>query len=165
MGYYVNTTGGEFVVPAENILAAYAAVCALNDHDELKWGGSYGGGGIDKSAPRPAGMDHHPARWFSWMPADYPNKCGTLCEVFQTLGFDVIEDAQELRVVSYDSKTGQEEIFLEAIAPFCTEDSFFEWRGEDGAQWRHTVRAGELLVWESEVVYHSPREVDYGVDA
>ena len=158
LGYYVSTTGGAFNVPKENEQAAYQAVCALNDRDELKDGGAWGGD-HDAEAPRPEGLDFHPSRWFSWMPANYPKKCKTLADVFTELGFAVIELEDSISIESYDSKMGQEELFLEAIAPYCDADSWFEWRGEDGAQWRHTVQNGRLVVWESEVIYHSPREV------
>ena len=159
MGYYVCTTGGSFTVPPENMEAAYAAVCALNDHDDLKGGGSYGGD-FDANSPRPEGASFHNARWYSWMPADFPSKLKTLREVFEELGFVCDDDNGALRIECYDCKMGQEELFLAAIAPFCDRDSSFEWRGEDGSQWRHTISdAGQLLVWDSEVVYHSPRAV------
>lgn len=160
MGYYVCTTGGSFTVPAENLDAAYAAVCALNDRDDLKGGGSWGGD-HDAKSPRPEGLSSHPSRWFSWMPANYPSKCRTLLDVFEELGFVCDEDLDALRIECYDSKIGQEELFLAAIAPFCDRDSFFEWRGEDGAQWRHTIGdAGQLLIWESETLYLNPQAVE-----
>lgn len=163
MGYYVTTTAGAFRVPAENIAAAYAAVCALNDRDDLKSGGSWGAQGLTQNSPRPAGLDHHPARWFSWMHADYPNKCATLAEVFAALGFEYVitEDDGTVSISGYDTKTGDQVYFLAAIAPYCEEGSSLDWRGEDGDIWRDEVEGGEL--WQhdgAQVTFTRSRRVD-----
>jgi hypothetical protein len=49
-----------------------------------------------------------------------------------------------LSLVHYDSKVGQEDLFLEAIAPFATPGSYIEWKGEDGFRWRDEVDGGTL---------------------
>ncbi len=153
MGYFVCITDGAFTVPKENESAAYAAVCALNQRDDLKSGGMWGGDD-DATTPRPAGLDYHPGRWFSWMDPNYPAKCATLAEVFQQLGFSVVEDADGVHICGYDSKIGQETLFLAAIAPYCVRSSWLEWRGECGEMWRHTISGtGALLCWEGETVF------------
>lgn len=137
MGYNINTTDCNILVKKDDFEKCYKAMCALNDFDGLKTGGSYGGDGVTADKPRPAGMDHHPARWFSWMPADYPNQYKTFNEIIDGLGFQpTYNDDGDLIIVSYDDKAGAEEDFFSAIAPWVAKDSFIDWRGEDGAEWR-----------------------------
>jgi hypothetical protein len=116
MGYFVQTTNNDITIKKEHFVKCYEAMCALNDRDDLKSGGSYGGDGVDARSPRPEGMDHHPAKWFAWMPADYPNG--------------------DLFAIYYDNKTGSEDHFFSAIAKYVEKDSVVDWRGEDGAEWR-----------------------------
>jgi hypothetical protein len=137
MGYYVRTTQSHVLIPAARHADAYAALCRLNDNDSLKTGGSYGGGELSANDPRPAGMTHHPARWFSWMDADYPSKCKTLAEILREVGFDLDEEEDgTITGMHYDSKTGCQDIFLEALAPYVKAGSYIEWQGEEGEQYR-----------------------------
>ena len=137
MGYYVNITNQNIFVPKENFDAAYKAMCALNDRDDLKSGGSWGGDGITSDSPRPEGMTYHPAKWFSWMPANYPAVCKDFLSILKELGFEYdLDDSGNLGLVHYDNKTGAEGHFFEAIAPFVQDGSFIEWRGEDGGEYR-----------------------------
>lgn len=144
--YYVTTTGGEIRIPADKTAAAYAAVCKLNDRDDLKTGGAYGGEGVTADDPRPEGMDHHPARWFAWADPNYPAKCPTLRDVFCHIGFAAyvsLDDGATI-IGDYDNKSGDEQLFLAAVAPFADEGSWLEWQGEDGAPYRHEVKGGRL---------------------
>lgn len=126
MGYYVNITDGQVTIPANNLPSAYKRLCALNAHDHLKNGGSWSGG-------------KQTERWFSWCYPDYPNKCEDTQAIFQMLGFETMTDsAGSLVLLGYDSKTGQEDLFLDTIADLCTDDSYLVWRGEDGAMWKDT---------------------------
>lgn len=137
MGYFVNITNQNFFVPKENFDAAYKAMCALNDRDDLKSGGSWGGNGITSDNPRPEGMTYHPAKWFSWMPANYPAVCKDFLSILKEMGFEYdLDDSGNLGLVHYDNKTGAEGHFFEAIAPFVQDGSFIEWRGEDGSEYR-----------------------------
>lgn len=146
MGYYVRTTRSDFRVKKEKFDAAYKALCELNQRDDLKDGGSYAGPGkVNANSPRPDGMSYHPAKWFSWMDADYPSKCKDLAEVLQQVGFEVYDDAEgNIEALSYDSKTGCEEVFLEALAPFVEKGSFINWTGEEGEQYRHDFDGTEM---------------------
>jgi len=137
MGYFVNITNQEFFVSKDNFDAAYKAMCALNDRDDLKSGGSWGGDGITSDSPRPEGMTYHPAKWFSWMPANYPAVCKDFLSILKEMGFEYdLDDSGNLALVHYDNKTGAEGHFFEAIAPFVQDGSFIDWRGEDGDEWR-----------------------------
>lgn len=133
MGYYVTLTASHFGVPeTPEVLDAIKRI----DHEwhALKRGGRFGGGKKQES-------------WFSWMPASLAT-FSTVAEVFEALGFDVTEDDGKVWLEGYDNKTGQEELFLAAVAPFVGEDSFTEWSGEDGARWRYVVKAGRLNTQE-----------------
>ena len=146
MGYFVTTTDVNFSIPKQNLGKAYAALCALNDNDEAKSGGSYGAAALDKRSPRPAGMNYHPARWYAWMPANYPQVCPDTKAVLEALGFDVnVEVSGDVRILCYDSKIGDEHLFVEALAPFVAEGSYICWRGEDDVEWRDLVKDGRII--------------------
>lgn len=133
MGYYVRLTNVDFTIPAEHLDAAYAAVCALNTtHHKEKRGGSWSGG-------------KETEKWFSWMDPNYPDVCKDLVEVMEMLGFDCgIEDDGSFHIYSYDSKAGQEDLFLETLAPYVKDGSFLYWMGEDGEQWGNLYKDGKF---------------------
>lgn len=146
MGYYVNIEDADFVIPVENLDAAYQAMCDLNKRDELKTGGSWG--------PREDGTYGQIAKFFAWMDADYPSKCKDAGDVLDALGFVTEEAANgDLHIWGYDSKTGNEEHFLDAIAPFVKPGSFLEWRGEDGYMWREDYDGETRQIRQGRVVY------------
>lgn len=146
MGYFVTITEVDFRIPKQNFQAAYEAMCALNENDDAKTGGRWGGDDIDRNSPRPEGMNYHPARWFSWMPANYPDVCPDAKSVLDKLGFHVaVTDDGSLSIVGYDNKIGSEELFIEALAPFVADGSFICWRGEDGDEWRYLIRDGKMI--------------------
>ncbi len=125
MGYNVYIQAADFTIPAENLDAAYKAMCDLNARDDLKTGGSWSGG-------------QQTARWFAWMDENYPETCKDAVAIFDALGFDntyLTEDGS-LELGEYDSKMGSEEHFLQAVAPFVKAGSYIEWRGEDGEAWK-----------------------------
>lgn len=154
MGYYVNGNG-KFSIKTNDMDAAYKALCDLNQRDDIKRGGSYGGGGIDQGSPRPDGLNYHPARWFSWMDADYPSKLGDLDAILSCLGFEfTISEEGGVRTYTtwYDSKIGQEDEFFSVLAPFITAGEIY-WRGEDGNQWKWLFTDGALRWFDGEITY------------
>jgi len=120
-------------IKKENLDAAYKALMALQDlPDEAKGGGSSGGGKMTR-------------RWFSWMP-EFLTTLTTTKEVFEELGFEVAEDKDgNIDIARYDNKTGQEDIFVAAAAPFI-EDTEYEWIGEDGEFWLWVFEGGTMYV-------------------
>lgn len=155
MGYYVNIVAADFGIPRKKWNAAFEAVAELNEYDGLKTGGRWGGGKQQE-------------RWFAWMDADYPAKARQKAEsgdvphplmyVFERLGFEWEITApegedEELRLVNYDSKTGGEDHFLEAVAHFVTPGSFLEWRGEEGELWIQRFNGETMTVLEGRIVY------------
>jgi len=131
MGYYVTLTDDNFVIPAEHEAAALQALKDLNKRDDLKTGGSWSGG-------------RQTAKWFAWMAPDYDKTVESVADVFEMLGFDTDVTDDGTHLLGYDNKTGAEEHFLAVVAPFVEDGSFLEWRGEDGAMWRHVVENGKL---------------------
>ena len=81
MGYYVRIVKSTAMVPAGNLERVYQIMCELNNHNELKQGGSWTGG-------KQTGW------WFSWMDANYPETCKDAFEIFKMLGFDRDYDEQ-----------------------------------------------------------------------
>ena len=153
MGYYVRTTDCDFYIAKSKKNPAYEALCALNQHDDLKVGGSFGGE-LSGDSPRPEGLSYHPARWFSWMSPDYPSKCKDLRQILEELGFEVEEDdAGNITYLRYDSKTGQEVLFLSALAPFVRDGSTIDWQGEEGEHFRHEFSGGRLMHRAGRVVW------------
>lgn len=136
MGYYVDIDECNIFIDKNHFNDCYKAMCALNDHDDLKNGGSYGGE-IDGKSQRPEGLNYRPAKWFSWMDANYPETCPTFTNILHSLGFDPSFDEEgNLIYLRYSSKIGQEELFFNTIAEYIRPGSFITWRGEDGDMWQ-----------------------------
>ena len=135
MGYYVMTEESELRIRAEDKKLAYQAVCAINapEYNHLKRGGSSAGGEWVEV-------------WYSWMPADYPSETETLEDVLELLGFEIAHDDNgDIIGVSYDNKTGSEDIFMLAMAPYVEDGSYILWLGEDGHRWMWKFQNGTML--------------------
>ena len=136
MGYYVNTEDINIIVSKDLLEPAYKAVLAMNEDDNLKRGGSYGS---------------ERKFWFSWMPEDL-STLTDLKAVMENLGFETYyTDAGNLSLGHYDSKTGQEDLFLDAIAPFVQEGSYAIWKGEDNSFYKWEFNDGKMLVIPGEM--------------
>lgn len=123
MGYYVNIVSSNAGIRPEvqpTVLAIWKAMNAP-EFDSFKNGGSWGGG-------------KQTAKWYSWMDEKYDQICHTVESVLDMLGFeyDVMADG-EIIITNYDSKTGQEDLFFEAVKPYIT--GHITWEGEEGEQW------------------------------
>jgi hypothetical protein len=138
MGYYVNGNG-ELRIKAENLGKAYEALMALQDApDKAKRGGSYSA--------------NERRYWFSWMPEDLRTLTDTKA-VFAELGFEVNDNENgDLLISCYDNKTGQEDVFFAAAAPFI-EDGDYEWTGEDGEFWKWQFTDGKMFLLSGQRIY------------
>ncbi len=151
MGYYVTTEDINIIVPKDLLEPAYKAVLAINEDDNLKRGGSHGE--VRKY-------------WFSWMPEDL-STLTDLKDVMENLGFEThYNEAGDLVLGHYDSKTGQEDLFLDAIAPFVQEMSYAIWKGEDNSFYKWEFNDGKMLVipGEMEITWY-PDNAYSAVDA
>jgi len=156
MGYYVTIKETNFTISKSKFDDCYKAMCKLNERDDLKYGGGWNGQGISMDAPRPEGLDYHPAKWFSWMDANYPEKCKSFIEILEELGFtDLIfnEPYGDLIALSYDNKTGSEYDFFNSIAAFVKKGSYINWQGEDGNFYQWYFDGKELINKDGEVIY------------
>lgn len=145
MGYYASIESSTFVLPAENLDEAYTRMCKLNDNNNLKRGGSW---------PRPDNIvGPHEKIWFSWMDWNYPETCKDAQEILEQLGFETFigEDNGNLYIVSYDSKTGSEDDFLNSISDICSGE--IEWREEDGKMWKNIFGNKEMKTVKGKIVY------------
>lgn len=144
MGYYITLEESTFALRDEHKEAALETLKALNapSNNHLKRGGSFAGGGKTE-------------HWFSWMPADYDKTVTSLEEVFVLLGFEVGEAPDgAMLLVGYDTKTGQEDLFLGAIAPLVEDGTYLQFVGEDGDRYRYVFKDGKMetkyatLTWD-----------------
>lgn len=150
MGYYVTLTGADFRIPEAKWTDAFNSVAELNQYDDLKNGGSFG-------------PDGQTEKWFAWMPKDYPAdavqawKDGDVSHplffVFKQLGFELTVLDGYMHLEAYDSKAGDEDHFLDAVAAFVTPGSWIEWRGEDDTMWRQEFDGKSMKVKEGRVVF------------
>lgn len=145
MGYYVTLADANFRIPETP--EVLAALHAMQDRDDLKRGGSFVGG-----------EQGYSRLWFSWMPEDL-RTINSVDDFFRELGFGTAVRGDYVHLWSYESKIGQEEIFLAVVAPFVEEYSYLTWRGEDGALWQHEIRDGALYVSKGVVSFIEPKPV------
>ena len=146
MGYYVNGNGA-LRIKAENLDKAYEALMALQDAPpKAKRGGSSGGG-------------QEPRYWYSWMPEDLRTLADTQA-VFSELGFEtrIEEPTGDLIITCYDNKSGQEDVFFAAAAPFI-EDDEYEWTGEDNDFWLWKFEDGRMFVRYGKREYGESEEI------
>ena len=153
MGYYVHIEDSNCMLPHKHADLAYWRMCALNDKDELKRGGAYG-----------KDEDGNPLmnKWFSWMDENYPEICKDARDVLVELGFDMEETDDGLIINAYDSKSGQEELFLAAISDLLRtvkdENStqnkpFIVWRGEDDMVWKDLYGEREVRSLQGTITF------------
>jgi hypothetical protein len=136
MGYFVKIVESSYYIPAENVEQAYKRFVELNDDDIIKrGGGGHNDWNVSIYDPRPNGLNYHPAKWFSWMGPDFPSECKNASDVLIALGFDIMngEDGEGIFITGYDNKSGQEDIFLDAI--YDLSRGVIKWIGEDDQTW------------------------------
>lgn len=127
MGYYVNLVESDFGIPETKEVLGTLIEADVLFHD-VKRGGSSSG---DK--------------WFSWVSKDYATNIKSVNDFFQgELGFSTDVKDGKVWLTGYESKTGQEDLFIALVAPYVSEGSFVSWEGEDGEFWQN-VKIGDKL--------------------
>jgi hypothetical protein len=148
MGYFVTLEETNAYIPSDKLDEAYAIMCELNNHNELKRGCAF---------PREEKDGPHDGIWFSWMEWNYPETCNDAAAIISELGFTFNEDEEGLKFVHYDNKTGAEDVFLNALGPILASNDGlaprFVWRGEDGAVWRQIRSEGVMVIEEGVVTF------------
>ncbi len=146
MGYYISIEGSDFTIPKEHLHESYRRMCELNvTHHDKKTGGSWTKG-------------QEPVKWFAWMDENYPETCKDVWAILTDLGFDIASDDRGITLMSYDSKIGQESLFLECISEFVVSSTkglkpFIIWSGEDGASWKEVYGDKEVRIYEGTTIF------------
>lgn len=139
MGYYVTLTGAEWIVPeTEEVLNALREM--PTKYHGLKRGGSSNGDS-----------------WFSWMSDEEIKTAHTAEGIFTSLGFETMGTDGGFELIGYNSKTGQEDLFLAVVARFCADGSYINWRGEDGEVLRNEVQGGRMFVQQGVIAWTDSR--------
>lgn len=151
MGYYVSIEESTFQIPVKNLDAAYEAMCKLNHTvpNSQKGGGTWGGEYSKDKAPE---FGPYRGSCFSWMPWNYDEEYKDADEILQALGFGTyIDEDGNLFISDYDSKTGQESLFLESICSLAK--GYIVWKGEEGELWGETYGGEKVIVKERQKDY------------
>lgn len=154
MGYYVNIVDCNFTMKKENYDKAYKAVCELNSsrYNDIKRGGRWS----DEPAVKPGyskSVSSNPDKWYSWMAWNYDEICNNIIEVLEMLGFDVLGNESGIFDLCYDGKTGQEDIFFNALAPYIENGSYILWRGEDNDMYVWEFEDGEMTEKDAQITW------------
>jgi hypothetical protein len=151
MGYYTNTVESLISIPK----AGFPAICKhLRDirfddpsvNAKMMSGGSYEPGHEGKTAA-----------WYSWVDTkELTQKMqeDDLLGVFVLFGFELSEDQSgNIIGLSYNTKSGDEEALLKAIAPFMEDGNYLWFQGEDATHYRFHWRNQELHYSEGRIQF------------
>lgn len=100
-------------------------------------------------------------KWFSWMNDSEIENAVNVEAVFQQLGFETESTDGGFKLVGYDSKTGQEDLFLAVIAPYSVEGSYVEFIGEDDSHYRYEVEDGKMYTLSAEIKWGDRAQYTY----
>ena len=100
-------------------------------------------------------------KWFSWMNDSEIENAVNVETVFQQLGFETESTDGGFKLLGYDSKTGQEDLFLAVIAPYSVEGSYVEFIGEDDAHYRYEVNDGKMYTLSAEIKWSDRAQYKY----
>lgn len=126
MGYYIDLEDASWEIPeSAEVLSALKEM--PTKYHAIKRGGSSSG-----------------ESWFSWMSDETILNATSAESIFTDLGFEINKTESGFTLEGYSSKTGQEDLFLAVVAPFCADGSYAEFRGEDGSEWQYSVRGGRM---------------------
>jgi hypothetical protein len=143
MGYYIRLDDADWEVKETPEALATIREMPVKYHG-IKRGGSSNG-----------------EKWFSWMNDTEIENAETVESVFQNLGFETESTDGGFKLIGYDSKTGQEDLFLGVIAPYSVEGSYVEFIGEDDAHYRYEVDNGKMYTMSAEIKWGSKAQYQY----
>lgn len=143
IGYYIDLTAAEWEITESP--EALAAVREMpTKYHAIKRGGSSNG-----------------EKWFSWISNDEIENAESVEKVFNMLGFETAKTDNGFQLTAYNSKHGQEDLFLAVMAPYSADGSYIEWRGEDGELWKHEVKNGRMYCSDAKIVFTNERPYTY----
>jgi hypothetical protein len=143
MGYYIDLVDAEWEITESPESLATIREMPTKYH-AIKRGGSSNG-----------------EKWFSWMNDTDIETAETVESVFNQLGFETEKVDGGFKLAYYNSKTGQEDLFLAVMAPFTKDGSYIEWRGEDGELWKFEIHNGRMFRSESEIIWTNSQPYTY----
>jgi hypothetical protein len=146
MGYYINAHG-TITMPRSLEAEALNGLKMLNYDHDAKRGGIMGNPEATFAT-----------RWYSWMPERWHEQVESVDEVLELLGFEITKSRQaglNVYTLTYDNKTGQEDVFLNRLAEYAQVD--IEVVGEDGQRWKWAnAKAGAPLMHLAADVTYRP---------
>lgn len=144
MGYCMNMQDSSFYIPKASFSDALAAIKGVMNNSDKMHGASYEGG-------------KETCRWYSWVNTDAVLAAETLQEAMCVWRWKpYVSDSGDIEGISFfGEKSGQDEVFFRAIAPFVKSDSYICMHGEDGAHWRWYFDGFRCLEQNGKVVYEA----------
>jgi hypothetical protein len=148
MGYNIEIMDSDAYIPADQIEAACRGMEPMMQPEQVAKNGQGGswGGGVQSQV------------WYSWVDDKVCRDLlarNDLKSFLEHWGFDCFKDTNgDLHIDHYDSKSGQEDLMLQNLAPFVAKDTSIAWRGEDGAMWMnvfdgtHMLEKTAKITWE-----------------
>lgn len=100
-------------------------------------------------------------KWFSWMDDSEIAEALSVRSVFEALQFETEVTDDGFKILNYNSKTGQEDLFLAVLAPWTKDGSYMNWIGEDNAMWRYSVKDGKMFQEDCEIRWKNPAPYRY----
>lgn len=142
MGYYMNQEETNFFIPKEYHGLMLQKIKSLMVDTDAMRGGSWGGGGVVE-------------KWYSWVHTQTVLEAVTVQDALKAWRWepDLNEEGDIVYLSFIGEKSGQDDVILNAIAPYVKEGSYISMRGEDGALWQWFFDGKELKEKYGRVVY------------
>ena len=155
MGYFVGTEEVNIFLDKKHFEDVYKKMCELNDYDDLKRGGQFGGNNDPIE-----GDKYNRNKWFSWMSYNYPETCPDMESILQELGIEfTLDDDGNLTYLGYWDKTGSEDYFFSCFAGFVKDDSYICMKGEESEDYyRYMFKGGKMYLQRAEVIINYDQE-------
>lgn len=148
----LKTMDVDLTIPEENTQDAFQALCNLNAYDDLKSGCIFSSRKLIKPE-NSTSLAEDPSVRFINMPWNYDEVCETVEEVLELLNFSVEKDLEgDIHILAFESdRGGDEEVFVEALAPYVKSGYFIEWQADNGEMWRNDFVQKKMITSTGEV--------------
>lgn len=148
----LKTMDVDLTILAENTQDAFKALCNLNAYDDLKSGCIFSARKLIKPE-NSTSLAEDPSVRFINMPWNYDEVCETVEEILELLNFSVEKDLEgDVHILSFESdRGGDEEVFVESLAPYVKPGSFIEWQAEGGEMWRNDFIQKKMITSTGEI--------------
>ena len=144
MSFYIQSMG-TLSIPLECVDAAWQAIKELNASDDGKSGGI---GPAKRIRPEDSkSLSQNPNANFAYLPWDYDVQFTSLDDFLKELGFESVERTETNLVFGdFNAKSGDEEVFMKAIAPFVPGFQDMLWVREDLVTFKFQYEDGTVTV-------------------